>query len=77
MHSHTSVDVRHCYVVERRLCWVMMGQVPVSVVFTKLDKRKKKTPKPEQNILGTSSVIPISVLLCLQSWNFTFGRYVY
>ena len=27
-------------------------QVPVSVVFTKLDKRKKKVPKPESNILG-------------------------
>ena len=32
------------------VAWLVDAQVPFALVFTKLDKRKKKCPRPEQNI---------------------------
>jgi len=34
------------------LNWLAEREVPVSVVFTKIDKKKKKVPKPIENILA-------------------------
>ena len=45
--------------------WLYEHQVPFSLVFTKIDKQKKKTPSPEQNIANFEVSFPI--LLNLQS----------
>jgi GTP-binding protein len=47
------------------LNWLADAEVPVSVVFTKMDKKKKKCPKNSENILGESrSSLPTECSQC-------------
>ena len=38
--------------------WLVGAQVPFALVFTKLDKRKKKCPRPEENIAAFQVRLP-------------------
>ena len=32
------------------LAWLVDARVPFAIVFTKIDKRKKRCPRPEENM---------------------------
>ena len=46
------------------LNWLADAEVPVSVIFTKMDKKKKKCPKNSENILGELQLLSREHLEC-------------